>query len=118
MAVKHGWQVESLSKSALTTFEKCGLQYEFGYLQNFRMPGSFKMIIGLCVGFVAEVAFDWKIDMNKLNGGWVDLPLEWASLAFAAKWDAEIARRVQGIAATRFVPCKDGNNGFTKESHN
>ena len=95
---KEGKDINSLSKSGLTTFEKCPMQYKFGYLDNKWLPANYAMILGVSCHFAGEVDMAYKIDKGE------DLKLSVLENIFESKWIQETAKRAKDVERTRFDP--------------
>ncbi|HVN67063.1 MAG TPA: PD-(D/E)XK nuclease family protein [Candidatus Sulfotelmatobacter sp.] len=102
MAIKHGWQIDTVSKSDLVTFEMCGEKYRRQKLLGEYPTGSWAMVRGIAVHKAVEVNSAAKIE----NGE--DLPIQTLYDAFDTSWAEEAAKREEKVRATGYDPDKVG----------
>jgi hypothetical protein len=74
-----------LSGSSLSTYLRCGLQWEFAYVRRIRRPPRVRMVLGTATHAAVEANYRQKIETM------TDLPMADVLDAFSDSYDTEIA---------------------------
>lgn len=98
MAIKRGWQIDSVSKSDLTTFDMCGEKYRHQKLLGEYPPMGWAGIRGTAVHKAVEVNSKNKIEKGD------DLKLQQLLDAFDTSWAEQAKKRADGVKATGWDP--------------
>jgi hypothetical protein len=73
-----------LSGSSLSTYLRCGMQWEFAYVKRIRRPPRVRMVIGMATHFAIETNYRQKIETGQ------DMPIDDVCDAFSDSYDLEI----------------------------
>lgn len=73
-----------LSGSSLSTYLRCGLQWEFAYVKRIRRPPRVRMVIGTATHAAIETNYRQKVETGQ------DMPLADVLDAFSDSYDLEI----------------------------
>lgn len=95
--------VDTLSKSSITTYLRCGQQWYYAYVMKIRRPPKVKQAIGLAAHSAIEMNMGQKV------GSKIDVPLEHVLDEFSDEWDA----MAPNIEPDEEIAPKDGkDNGI------
>jgi len=75
---------QPFSASSINTFLRCGKQWEYAYVYEFKRPPSLRAVIGLSAHAAEETNYQQKIDSKN------DLPLDDVLDVFSTAFDAQL----------------------------